>query len=351
MPISVSCPSCNTNLKAPDSAAGKTVKCPRCSTPFQVQAAYDPAAYQAPAPQYATPPPREVPDDDDRPRRRRRAPAPQATGLQMGLGIASLVIGALALPFALIPLLGAISWPLGAVGLLIGIAGLIVAMSRQNSGLAFPISGSAVSFVSLSFALVWIFLIHRTVDTAHAALDQGFKDLEGKMKDQMKNFDKGMFDKGGFDKGMFDKGGVDKGMFDKGGIDKGGVGKGGKPLDVSNLPMIGGNGQVNGQLSPRDGKVPWPANPQARQLYGKVYLATLTAGRSYQIDGMSQHFDTYLIVERDVNNPIAFDDDSGGRLNARLVFNPPQTATYRIIIASYNNQLGPFTLTMQQRQK
>jgi uncharacterized Tic20 family protein len=38
MPISVACPTCGTKLKAPDSAAGKKVKCPKCNILIEVPA-------------------------------------------------------------------------------------------------------------------------------------------------------------------------------------------------------------------------------------------------------------------------------------------------------------------------
>ena len=35
-PIKVTCSACDTSLKAPATAAGKTLKCPKCSQPIQV---------------------------------------------------------------------------------------------------------------------------------------------------------------------------------------------------------------------------------------------------------------------------------------------------------------------------
>jgi len=45
MPITIACPSCKARLNAPDTAAGKKVKCPKCQSPIPV-----PAAGGAPAP-------------------------------------------------------------------------------------------------------------------------------------------------------------------------------------------------------------------------------------------------------------------------------------------------------------
>src|SRR5262245_12569458 len=102
MPIPVSCPSCGTGLKAPDTAAGRRVKCPKCATPFAVPAVGEAAAFQAPPPPPSRPrqaaaPPRGYEDDADPyeprpgPRQIRRAP-PAGAGLQLGLGIASLAV-------------------------------------------------------------------------------------------------------------------------------------------------------------------------------------------------------------------------------------------------------------------
>jgi hypothetical protein len=42
MSIVVTCPSCSVSLKAPDAAAGKRVKCPKCTSTIEVPAAAPP---------------------------------------------------------------------------------------------------------------------------------------------------------------------------------------------------------------------------------------------------------------------------------------------------------------------
>jgi len=42
MPIVVTCPGCSATLKAPDTAAGKKVKCPKCTSAIPVPAAEEP---------------------------------------------------------------------------------------------------------------------------------------------------------------------------------------------------------------------------------------------------------------------------------------------------------------------
>jgi hypothetical protein len=44
MPLSLSCPGCAARLKAPDAAAGRTLRCPRCQAAIPVPAASGPAA-------------------------------------------------------------------------------------------------------------------------------------------------------------------------------------------------------------------------------------------------------------------------------------------------------------------
>jgi TM2 domain-containing membrane protein YozV len=45
MSIVVTCPSCSVSLKAPDAAAGKRVKCPKCTSTIEVPAAAPPPAF------------------------------------------------------------------------------------------------------------------------------------------------------------------------------------------------------------------------------------------------------------------------------------------------------------------
>ncbi|HEX4613755.1 MAG TPA: hypothetical protein VH092_36575, partial [Urbifossiella sp.] len=76
MPIAVVCPGCSARLNTPDTAAGKTLKCPKCQTPVPVPAPKPPAAGAGGAPV----PPKKAgrpagPERDaaDRPRRSRPA--------------------------------------------------------------------------------------------------------------------------------------------------------------------------------------------------------------------------------------------------------------------------------------
>ncbi len=116
MPIPVLCPGCNARLNAPDAAAGRNVKCPKCQALMTIPAKETPAmdfdVLDEPAPKQRPPAPVKRPvktdvmldddDDDDRPRRRRRDPdedeRPRKKGKQKASGppVGLLVGGGLA---------------------------------------------------------------------------------------------------------------------------------------------------------------------------------------------------------------------------------------------------------------
>lgn len=73
MPISVQCPSCSAKLNAPDAAAGKRVKCPKCQTVVPIPAA-DPIEAAEVVDEPAPPPVKRKPEPadepDDRPKKK-----------------------------------------------------------------------------------------------------------------------------------------------------------------------------------------------------------------------------------------------------------------------------------------
>jgi hypothetical protein len=66
--------------------------------------------------------------------------------------------------------------------------------------------------------------------------------------------------------------------------------------------------------------------------YG-VYSVRLVAGTTYTIDMTSKAVDSYLILAG--NGVLIQDDDSGGNLNARIVFTPSVTGTYNIYATTF----------------
>ncbi len=80
----------------------------------------------------------------------------------------------------------------------------------------------------------------------------------------------------------------------------------------------------------------------------KVHMVKMTAGVNYQIDMVSTQFDNYLRLEDKAGKELAFDDDSGGMQNARIIFNCQKTGEYKIICTAYNaNGMGAYVLTVK----
>lgn len=93
------------------------------------------------------------------------------------------------------------------------------------------------------------------------------------------------------------------------------------------------------------------SDPKDRVLttcHSRVYRAKFKAGITYTIEMVSQDFDTYLRLEDDAGLQLAADDNSGGNRNARLLFRPTWSGTYRIVATSSAPATGRFTLTVQE---
>jgi hypothetical protein len=324
MSIPVTCPNCQTSLKAPDQAAGRMVKCPKCATAFAVPAAEMPAtvvpairpsqASLAPAVHPAAPPP-EMDDDYEPPRRSRRQfvdiSTPSSTGAQFGLGIASLVVGIIGLLIAFIPCIGLfIGLPVAAIGLILGVAALIVGFVRGGQGLAFPISGSAVSLIAVIVPFIWWYVwVRPALQTASARAQQGLQQFAQKMEEEMK----------------------------KAQVRNGPPGPA-QPLFVGQA--------VNDRLTDFD-----PIDPR-HNTPCKTYTVRLQGARIYQIDMVSAEIDSYLRLEGPLGIQME-DDDGGGNLNARITFACPADGDYRITatnVVALKPRTGSFTLTVQPQE-
>jgi hypothetical protein len=237
------------------------------------------------------------------------------------MGIASLSVGAAGLVIGLIPCIGFFPGLIaGGIGLVLGIVGLIVAMTQQGRGVAFPIAGAATSVVALLVTVFWYYWFVRSVttaaDNAGRQFQQGFEKLAKEMERQRKN------------------------QPPFGNPAAGPV----QPSGAINL--VGGKGEVNARLLPTD-----PIDPGKK--FGpspcKVYTVNLAAGRTYQIDLMSEEMDSYLRLENPQGVQVAEDDDGGGMLNARITYICPQAGNYRIVATCLGQRTGNFRLTVEQK--
>lgn len=98
------------------------------------------------------------------------------------------------------------------------------------------------------------------------------------------------------------------------------------------------------QLTARD-----PFNPYRPGTHARRYSMMLYLNKTYRIDLISNAFDTYLILEDPQGQVVAEDDDSGGNLNACILFTCPRTGIYRIVCTSFAAGAGgPFLLRVQE---
>jgi hypothetical protein len=80
----------------------------------------------------------------------------------------------------------------------------------------------------------------------------------------------------------------------------------------------------------------------------RIVDVTLYAGTTYTIDLASDDFDSYLLLLDRNGNILAEDDDSGGGLDARIVYRPRVSGTYQIVVTTYRaGERGAYSLTVR----
>jgi hypothetical protein len=98
---------------------------------------------------------------------------------------------------------------------------------------------------------------------------------------------------------------------------------------------------VQGQLTAGDARLADNTYFQAWTFYGQ-------AGEAVTLDVASTAFDAYAVIQDMNGGVLARDDDSGGNLNARIVFTLPYTGNYRMIANTLRvGATGPYTLTVR----
>jgi hypothetical protein len=88
---------------------------------------------------------------------------------------------------------------------------------------------------------------------------------------------------------------------------------------------------------------------KVRKARCKTFEVQMSAGKSYTIDMISQQIDSYLRLEDAAGKQLAQDDDSGGNLNARIIFRPQQDGVYRVISTTFVHAVGNFTLKVKEQ--
>jgi hypothetical protein len=88
---------------------------------------------------------------------------------------------------------------------------------------------------------------------------------------------------------------------------------------------------------------------RVRKQFCKTFDVKMLAGKAYSIDMTSTKIDSYLRLEDTAGRQLAEDDDSGGNLNARILFRPSQDGVYRIISTTFARAIGDFTLKVKEQ--
>jgi len=99
--------------------------------------------------------------------------------------------------------------------------------------------------------------------------------------------------------------------------------------------------EVKGRLATND-----PLDP-VRRKPAKIHEVKLAKGKAYQIDLLSNEFDSYLRLVNAAGAEVASDDDGGDKRNARIKYTPEADATFKIFVTSFAGGAGDYTLQVQ----
>ncbi|XAL98201.1 hypothetical protein OT109_11390 [Phycisphaeraceae bacterium D3-23] len=157
--IAFTCPSCQKPYSVEDRYAGKATQCKQCGVAMTVPGASAPPAAQ-PAPYAAA----------------TLQPAqPTGNGAATGLGVASLVLGVIALLASWIPFIGCISVPFAVIGFVLATIGGILALTTKGRGIGLPIAGGVACVLSVG---VWVGVSMLTTTALQHAGTKFMNDVE-----------------------------------------------------------------------------------------------------------------------------------------------------------------------------
>ncbi len=116
---------------------------------------------------------------------------------------------------------------------------------------------------------------------------------------------------------------------------------GGAPTTAGTVGQVLRGQVVQGRLTPSDSRLQDNTFFQAWTYYGQ-------AGEVITLDVQSSDFDAYAVIQDMSGNVLARDDDSGGGLNARIVFTLPATGNYRLLANTLRvGATGAYTLSVR----
>src|ERR1019366_2526017 len=91
-----------------------------------------------------------------------------------------------------------------------------------------------------------------------------------------------------------------------------------------------------------------PKEPQ-RGAPSQAHVGPLKAGKTYTIDMVSTDVDSFLRLLDEKGKQLEEDDDSGGNLNARIVFACTKDGSFKVVCTTFGapDTLGSYTLTVK----
>jgi hypothetical protein len=104
--------------------------------------------------------------------------------------------------------------------------------------------------------------------------------------------------------------------------------------------------KLEGTVARTDTKVRVEAEGKKGDLPAKLHQIKMVAKTKYviEMDAEDQkQLDAFLVIQDKDGKQLAFDDDSGGGLNARLEFAPSANGTFKVYAASLRGE-GKYTL-------
>jgi len=169
--IRVECPKCGATAKAPITVLGKSIKCPKCqniglmSQIAEIESPVNKPAKPKPSPLVE---PKRVQPVISEPSQQASITNPGSGPTQVNvhvhektekskhsnLGIASLVLGILAMLIAWIPFIGLLGLPFSLVGLVLGGVAIFAAVTKKEVGILFPVVGTVTSGLALVLAFL-----------------------------------------------------------------------------------------------------------------------------------------------------------------------------------------------------
>ena len=114
------------------------------------------------------------------------------------------------------------------------------------------------------------------------------------------------------------------------------------------IPLTRGTLTSTDPMDPLSTGRPGPGQKKMPVSRKKEVTIAMVAGKTYDIRLDSDDFDSYLRLFNPKGVQIAFDDDSGGNLDARIVFTCQQSGTYRIALSSFDGRLGRYRFSVRE---